>query len=99
MPTETDGINVAHALELQCMLLFRGWCYRLKEEHFVGNTITQALNNRAQQVQKEKWDWLVDHWADPKQQVFHDQSLFFILAYVNMNTIIIILQTININDA
>lgn len=74
LPTEADGINVARALELQCMLLFRGWCYRLKEEHFTGKTITRAISNRPPEVHKDKWDWLVNHWADPKQQVFHDHS-------------------------
>jgi len=74
LPIEVDGINVARALELQCMLLFRGWRYRLKEEHFAGKTITQAISNRPLEVHKDKWDWLVNHWADPKQLVFYDHS-------------------------
>lgn len=69
LPVEADGINVARALELQCVLLFRGWHYRLKEEHFAGKTITQAISNRPSEVHKEQWDWLVNHWADPKQQI------------------------------
>jgi len=56
LPTEADGINVAHALALQCMLLFRGWRYKLKEEHFVVKIITQVINNRPQELQKEQWD-------------------------------------------
>ncbi|KAJ8426016.1 hypothetical protein Cgig2_017098 [Carnegiea gigantea] len=69
LPTKADGINVGHALELQCMLLFRGWQYRLKEEHFAENTITHATSNKPLEVHKDKWDWLVNHWADLKQQV------------------------------
>ena len=51
------------------MLLFRGWRYRLKELYFTDKTITEAINNRPLEVQKDHWDWLVNHWADPKQQV------------------------------
>ena len=58
---------MARAVELQCMMLFRGWRYRLKEEHFVGKTVTEATKNKAQEVNRDKWNWLVNHWTDPKQ--------------------------------
>ncbi|KAJ8434872.1 hypothetical protein Cgig2_004638 [Carnegiea gigantea] len=48
--------------------------YRLKEEHFARKTITQAISKRPSEVHKEQWHWLVNHWADPKQQVFYDHS-------------------------
>ncbi|KAJ8427514.1 hypothetical protein Cgig2_008874 [Carnegiea gigantea] len=54
LPTEADGINVAHLLKLQCMLLFRGWRCRLKEEHFAEKTITQAISNRPLEHRSEK---------------------------------------------
>ncbi|KAJ8427354.1 hypothetical protein Cgig2_016220 [Carnegiea gigantea] len=69
LPIEADGINAAQALELEYMLLFRGWRYRLKEKHFSEKTINQAISNRPPKVHKDKWDWLVNHWADPKQQI------------------------------
>ncbi|KAJ8428709.1 hypothetical protein Cgig2_025700 [Carnegiea gigantea] len=74
LPTEADGINVDHTLELQCMLLFRGWRYRLKEEHFAENTVTQTISNKPPEVHKDKWDWLVNHWADLKQQHISEKN-------------------------
>ncbi|KAJ8434641.1 hypothetical protein Cgig2_032919 [Carnegiea gigantea] len=62
LPTEADGINVAHALELQCKLLFRGWRYRLKEEHFTGKTIIQAISNKPLEHISEK------NWANKSRQ-------------------------------
>ncbi|KAJ8420243.1 hypothetical protein Cgig2_018048 [Carnegiea gigantea] len=56
------------------MLLFRGWRYRLKDEHFAGKIITQAISNRPSEVHKEQWDWLVNHWADPKQQHISEKN-------------------------
>ena len=69
LPSEVEGIDVARAIDLQCMMLFRGWRYRLKELHFTDKTITEAINSRPPEVHKDQWDWLVNHWADPKQQV------------------------------
>jgi len=66
-PPEAKGIDVARAVELQCMMLLRGWRYRLKEKHFAGKTATEAIKNKPPEVNRDKWNWLVNHWADPKQ--------------------------------
>ena len=69
LPSEVEGIDVARAIDLQCMMLFRGWRYRPKELHFTDKTITEAINSRPPEVHKDQWDWLVNNWAYPKQQV------------------------------
>ncbi|KAJ8445980.1 hypothetical protein Cgig2_018513 [Carnegiea gigantea] len=53
-PPEAEGINVARAVELQCMMLFRGWRYRPKEEHFTGKTVTEAIKNKPPEHISEK---------------------------------------------
>ena len=68
---------MARAVELQCMMLFSGWRYRLKEEHFAGKTATEVIKNKPPEVNRDKWNWLVNHWADPKQQVLHDRIFFW----------------------
>ncbi|KAJ8445775.1 hypothetical protein Cgig2_000955 [Carnegiea gigantea] len=42
---------------------------RLKEEHFAEKTITQAISNKPLEVHKNKWDWPINNWADPKQHI------------------------------
>ena len=53
-PPEAKGIDVARAVELQCMMLFSGWRYRLKEEHFAGKTVTKAIKNKHLEVNRDK---------------------------------------------
>ncbi|KAJ8421663.1 hypothetical protein Cgig2_025585 [Carnegiea gigantea] len=94
LPIEADGINVGHALELQCMLLYRGWSYQLKEEHFSKNTITQAFSNKPPEVHKDKWDWLIipslmhpqDSCQDPNHDGAQDptQQIEEVPAYVQL---------------
>lgn len=67
---------MAHVVELQCMMLYRGWRYRLKEEHFAGKTVIKGIENKPPKVNRDKWNWLVNHWANPKQQVLHDRIFF-----------------------
>lgn len=61
LPTEVERVDVDRALDLQCMWLLKGWLYRLKELHFMGKTVTQALNNKPPDVDKDIWDSLVNH--------------------------------------
>ena len=56
MPTEAEGVDIARVIELQSMLLFRGWWYKLMKLHFTGKTITEAINTRPLEVHKDKWD-------------------------------------------
>ncbi|KAJ8422964.1 hypothetical protein Cgig2_002713 [Carnegiea gigantea] len=43
-------------------------CYRLKEEHVSGKTITQAISNRPPEVHEDKWDWLINDWASSRHK-------------------------------
>ncbi|KAJ8438357.1 hypothetical protein Cgig2_015284 [Carnegiea gigantea] len=52
------------------MMLFRGWRYTLKEEHFAGKTVTEATP----EAHRDEWNWLVNHWADPKQQHISEKN-------------------------
>ena len=40
-----------------------------KGTSFHGEDITEAINDRPLEVHTDQWDWLVNHRADPKQQV------------------------------
>ncbi|KAJ8428387.1 hypothetical protein Cgig2_023578 [Carnegiea gigantea] len=57
---------------------------RLKEEHFAGKTITSAITNRPPKVHKDKWDWLVNHWADPKHAQDPTQEIDEVPTYVQL---------------
>ncbi|KAJ8444291.1 hypothetical protein Cgig2_029704 [Carnegiea gigantea] len=49
-PSEVEGVDVARAVELQYMMLFRGWRYRLREEHFAGKAVIEAIKNNPPEV-------------------------------------------------
>ena len=53
------GSHVDRALKIKCSQLYRHWQYRLKELHFVGKSVQEAINIRPSNVDQVAWRWLV----------------------------------------
>ncbi|KAJ8425491.1 hypothetical protein Cgig2_029573 [Carnegiea gigantea] len=70
-PPEAERIVVAHAVELQCMMLFRSWRYRLKEDHFAGKTHISEKNRSNRLSQNIK----PSNGSKSTARIYHDEIM------------------------
>ncbi|KAL2931591.1 Phosphomethylpyrimidine synthase [Bienertia sinuspersici] len=69
LPDKVGGADVIEALSFQCLMLYKHWRFRLKEQHFRKKSVAEAINSRPNTINVDQWTWLVcEYWNDAKRK-------------------------------